>query len=129
MLPALAFAADVLLYRWLLSKSLWRAALVFPSFWVACEFLSEINSPHGTAGNLAYTQMDFLPILQIASTTGIWAISFCVFLFAATAAIIIGNRAPALIAESLPQQCLSRSWQFSALESGGFTLGLHPNTP
>ena len=91
-LPALAFAADVLLYRWLLSKSLWRAALVFPSFWVACEFLSEINSPHSTAGNLAYTQMDFLPILQIASTTGIWAISFCVFLFAATAAIIIGKQ-------------------------------------
>ena len=91
-LPSLAFAADVLLYRWLLARSMWRAALVFPSFWVGCEFVSEINSPHSTAGNLAYTQMDLLPLLQIASITGIWAISFCIFLFAATAAIVISGR-------------------------------------
>ena len=90
-LPALAFAADVLLYRWVVKKSLWRAALIFPSFWVACEFLNAITSPHSTAGNLAYTQMNFLPLLQIASLTGIWAISFCIFLFAATAAILIGR--------------------------------------
>ncbi len=90
-LPALAFAADVLLYRWILGKSIWRAALIFPSFWVGCEFLSEINSPHSTAGNQAYTQMNFLPVLQIASITGIWGISFCIFLFAATASILLGR--------------------------------------
>lgn len=94
-LPALAFAAGVLLYRWMVRKSLWRAALIFPSFWVACEFLSEITSPHSTAGNLAYTQMNFLPVLQIASITGIWAISFCIFLFAATAAIAIDRQGSA----------------------------------
>ncbi len=95
-LPALLFALDVLLYRRLLAKSAWRAALVFSSFWVACEFLNALTSPHSTAGNLAYTQMNFLPILQIASITGIWSISFCVFLFAATAAVLIGRhgRAP-----------------------------------
>jgi len=90
-LPALAFAADVLLYRWMLTKSAWRAAVLFPSFWVACEFLNAITSPHSTAGNLGYTQMDFLPILQIASITGIWSISFCVFLFSATAAILLSG--------------------------------------
>ena len=94
-LPSLAFAADVLLYRWLLRRSLWRAALVLPSFWVAGEFLTAINSPHSTAGNLGYTQMDFLPILQIASVTGIWSISFCLFLFAAAAAIFIGREGTA----------------------------------
>ena len=91
-LPALLFALDVLLYRWLLAKSAWRAALVLPSFWVACEFLNALTSPHSTAGNLAYTQMDFLPILQVASITGIWSISFCVFLFAATAAVLVGRQ-------------------------------------
>ena len=91
-LPALAFAADVLLYRWMLRRSLWRAVLLFPSFWVGCEFLNALSSPHGTAGNLAYTQMDFLPILQIASVTGIWAVSFCVLLFAATVAAVIGGQ-------------------------------------
>jgi apolipoprotein N-acyltransferase len=90
-LPALAFAADVLLYRWMLRRSPWRAALIFPSFWVAIEFLNSLTSPHGTAGNLGYTQMNFVPILQIASVTGIWAISFCAFLFTATAAIVIGG--------------------------------------
>jgi len=90
-LPALAFAAGVLVYRWMLQKSLWRAALVLPSFWVAVEFLNALTSPHSTAGNLGYTQMDFVPILQIASVTGIWSISFCLFLFAATLAIMIGR--------------------------------------
>ena len=66
-----------------------------PSFWVAVEFLNSLTSPHGTAGNLGYTQMNFLPILQIASVTGIWAISFCVFLFAATVAIILGGHGSA----------------------------------
>lgn len=90
-LPALAFAAAALLFRWFLTISAWKAALVLPSFWVACEFLTAINSPHSTAGNLAYTQMNFLPILQVASVTGIWAISFCVLLFAATVAILLGR--------------------------------------
>ena len=94
-LPALTFAVDVLLYRWLLTRSAWRAALVFPSFWVACEFLIALISPHGTAGNLGYTQMDFLPVLQIASITGIWSISFCIFFFAVTAAILLGRHGDA----------------------------------
>lgn len=91
-LPSLAFAAAVLVYRRMLRRSLWHAALVFPSFWVTCEFLNALTSPHGTAGNLAYTQMNFLPLLQIASVTGIWALSFCVFLFAATVAIVLGGQ-------------------------------------
>jgi apolipoprotein N-acyltransferase len=93
-LPALAFAAGVLLYRWLVRKSLWLGALVLPSFWVTVEFLNALTSPHSTAGNLGYTQMDFLPVVQIASITGIWSISFWLFLFAATLAILIGREGP-----------------------------------
>jgi len=91
MTPVLAFAIDVLLYRWLIGKSAWRAALVFPSFWVSYEFLSEIVSPHSTFGNLGYSQMNFLPVVQLAAITGIWGISFCLFLFAATASLLLGR--------------------------------------
>jgi apolipoprotein N-acyltransferase len=88
-LPALLFGFDVLLYRRFLSSSAVRAAVVFPSFWVFCEFVSASFSPHGTFGNLGYTQMNFPPILQIASVTGIWGISFCLFLFAATLSVLL----------------------------------------
>jgi apolipoprotein N-acyltransferase len=94
-LPAILFAVDVLLFRWMLRRSLWRSALLFPSFWVGCEFVNAVTSPHGTAGNLAYTQMNFLPVLQVASLTGIWSISFCVFFFAASSAIILGTHGTA----------------------------------
>ena len=51
-----------------------RAALVFPSFWVFYEFLSERTSPHSTFGNLAYSQMNFLPVLQVTSITVLGAV-------------------------------------------------------
>ena len=90
-LPAMAFAAAVLLYRWLVQRSLWRAALIFPSFWVFYEFVTEKTSPHSTFGNLGYSQMNFLPVLQLASIAGIWGISFCLFFFAATVSILLGR--------------------------------------
>src|SRR5262249_14053414 len=48
-------------------------------------------SPHGTWGNLAYTQMDCLPLIQIAAITGIWGITFIVFLFAGTTATLLSG--------------------------------------
>jgi apolipoprotein N-acyltransferase len=92
-LPGVIFAADVLLYRRFLQTSIWRAALIFPSFWVCYEFLSESFSPHSTAGNISYSQMHFLPILQLASITGIWGITFCMFLFASTVSVLVSGNA------------------------------------
>jgi apolipoprotein N-acyltransferase len=87
--PALLFACFVLIYRrFILRGQLWRAAFTLPTLWVAYEYLNEINSPHSTWGNLAYTQMDCLPILQIASLTGIWSISFLLFLFSSAIAAL-----------------------------------------
>ena len=54
-------------------------------------FISETASPHSTFGNLGYSQMNFLPVLQLASITGIWGISFCLFLFAATVSLLLGR--------------------------------------
>jgi apolipoprotein N-acyltransferase len=75
--------------------SLGLAALAFPVYWVTYEYLTAVASPHSTWGNLAYTQMNFLPVIQIASVTGLWGISFVVFLFAsAVAALLSGAGKP-----------------------------------
>jgi apolipoprotein N-acyltransferase len=91
-IPAVIFGFGVLFTRSFLQHGLlFRASLAFPVYWVACEYLTEIRSPHSTWGNLAYTQMNCLPIIQIASITGIWGISFIVLLFAGTAATLLSG--------------------------------------
>ena len=97
LIPALAFGLAVLFTRSFLRRgSLFLAALAFPVCWVAYEYLTEIGSPHSTFGNLGYTQMNSLPLIQIASITGIWGISFVVFFFAgAVAALLSGAGKPA----------------------------------
>jgi apolipoprotein N-acyltransferase len=94
--PAAVFGLCVLFVRSLLRRgSLFLASLALPVSWVTYEYLSAISSPHSTWGNLAYTQMDCLPLIQIASITGLWGISFIVFLFAgATAALLSGAGKP-----------------------------------
>ena len=90
--PAIIFGFGVLFTRSFLQReSLFQASLAFPVYWVAWEYLTEIRSPHSTWGNLAYTQMNCLPIIQIASITGIWGISFIVFLFAGTVATLLSG--------------------------------------
>lgn len=87
---ACVFALGVLLFRsCILRGKSWQAAIVFPAFWVSVEFAVAMLSVHGTFGNLSYSQMNFLPILQIASVTGIWGISFCILLFASTIAALL----------------------------------------
>lgn len=84
------FGIGVVLFRMcLLRRKLWQAALVPPAIWVSAEYVASITSIHGTFGNLGYSQMNFLPIVQIASITGIWGISFCIFLFATVAVLSI----------------------------------------
>src|SRR5262249_21898528 len=92
LIPAIAFALGVLLVRrFLLRGSLFCAALALPLWWVTYEYATESVSPHSTYGNLGYTQMNFLPVIQIGAVTGIWGISFVVFLFAATVAILLSG--------------------------------------
>jgi apolipoprotein N-acyltransferase len=90
-IPALVFAADVVAYRAFLRISPWRAAVIFPAVWVLYEFVGERLSPNSTAGNISYSQMNFLPVLQLASVTGIWGISFCLFLFASTMSVVLSG--------------------------------------
>ncbi len=91
-ISAVIFALAVLLVRTFLRRGLlFPAALAFPVFWVTCEYVSASVSPHSTYGNLGYTQMGNLPLIQIASLTGIWGVSFFVFLFAGTVATLLSG--------------------------------------
>ncbi|USX14311.1 hypothetical protein NHH88_00495 [Oxalobacteraceae bacterium OTU3CAMAD1] len=87
--PAVTLALALLLFRrlWLLRRYV-AAAVAFPSLWVAVDYVSFRGSPHGTFGSLAYSQLDVLPFVQVASLAGIWGVSF--FLLLGPAALAIG---------------------------------------
>lgn len=88
--PALAFGLTTLAFRALVRRgALGKAILIVPALWVTYEYLTEITSINSTFGNLGYTQMNFLPVVQIASLTGIWGISFCLFLFSTAIAVLL----------------------------------------
>ena len=87
-IAALVFALAVLLFRALVRRgAVWSALLAFPAAWVSYEYVRNLATPHGTAGCIAYSQLNFLPFLQVASITGPWGMSFLIMLFPAALAI------------------------------------------
>lgn len=80
-LPALVFALAALLWRGLIARGRpLAAALALPAFLAGAEHLVALGSPHGAAWCLAYTQLDFLPVVQAASVLGPFGVSFLVLL-------------------------------------------------
>jgi apolipoprotein N-acyltransferase len=69
-----------------------RATLVFPLAQIVFEFTLAQATPNGTWGALAYTQYGNLPLMQLASLTGIYGISFVVAWAAAVANFIWDHR-------------------------------------
>jgi apolipoprotein N-acyltransferase len=57
---------------------------VFPAAFTTIEYLSSFG-PLGSYNSLAYTQYGNLPLMQLASATGIWGITFLIAWFAAVA--------------------------------------------
>jgi apolipoprotein N-acyltransferase len=81
---AVIFALAVALFRALLLRGrVTSAVLAFPAVWVTFEYARNLLWPHGSGGSLAYTQLHFLPFLQLASVTGPWGMVFVLFLFPA----------------------------------------------
>jgi apolipoprotein N-acyltransferase len=70
----------------------WTSVLVFPTCCVAFEFLFFLLSRDGTFGSIAYSQSNFLPLIQVASLTGITGISFLVCLFPSAVVVSIYYR-------------------------------------
>lgn len=69
------------------------AAFVFPALMAGIETLIAAMSPHGSAGSLAYSQMDFLPAIQVAALGGAPAIAFVLAAFASAFAFLVARRA------------------------------------
>ncbi|MDH6222824.1 apolipoprotein N-acyltransferase [Streptomyces pseudovenezuelae] len=85
---ALVFALLTWAYRRLLlnGRPLTAAAAV-PAGWVTLEYVLSLSLPHGAWLSLAYTQASVLPVLQTASLTGPWGITFLVMGFPAALAV------------------------------------------
>ena len=112
LLPGLIFALDVVLWRrFILRNQPALAATAFASLWVVYEFAMQSFSPHATSGSLAYSQMDCLPILQVASVTGLSGISFLLF-FTASA---LAGRSVRVAGVALGVLGLTAAWGFHRL--------------
>jgi apolipoprotein N-acyltransferase len=74
------------------------ASLVFPTAGLTLLYALSLGSPFGTWGNDAYVQLAFLPLVQLASLTGIWGIAFVVMWFASAVQPLFDTRAPRAIA-------------------------------
>ena len=82
------YALALTLFRALMRrKAYWSALLALPAVVVSFEWFLNLSSPHGTGGSLAYSQLGFLPFLQLASVTGPWGMSFLLLLFPSALAI------------------------------------------
>lgn len=89
-IAALIFAAGVLLTRALIRHgAVWSAWLTLPAIWVGFEYLRNLLWAHGSAMCIAYSQLNFLPFLQMASLTGPWGMGFVLMLFPAGLALSI----------------------------------------
>jgi len=56
---------------------------------VTAEYAVSLTSPHGAFWSLAYTQMEALPVLQLASVFGIWGISFLLMFVPSAVAVLV----------------------------------------
>ncbi|MBW8683299.1 nitrilase-related carbon-nitrogen hydrolase [Chitinophaga rhizophila] len=69
----------------------WSAAFAFPVLTTTFEYVMGLFSQDGTAGSIAYTQSNFLPVVQIASVTGFTGITFLVTLVPSAVAVMLYN--------------------------------------
>ena len=119
LIPSVAFGLSVILWRALVRRGLcWLAALAMPVVWVSYEFISSSTSPHSTFGSIAYSEIDFLPVVQVAAVTGLAGITFLLMLV--PAAIATRQRMP--VAGALAILALVLAW-------GGFRLSRTPASP
>lgn len=95
---ALLFGVAVLVYRGLLVRGRAVLAMVaLPAFWVCAEYGMALGAPHGAWWSLAYTQADVPPVVQTASVTGVWGITFLILLAPAAVAALPVERVRVIV--------------------------------
>lgn len=131
--PGVALALCVLLFRRLLLRGRTvLATLAAPATWVAIEYVSSLFSPHGTFGSVGYTQVDALPVLQVAAVAGLWGISFLVVLVPTAVAVLlmreVATRDRLIVAISttvvLAVSLAYGGWRLQAPPVGSLRIGL-----
>lgn len=120
--PGIVFALVVLASRALLQRgAVWAAALAFPALWVSFELLLARTSPHGTAGSIAYSQADLLPLVQLVSITGLSGITFLVM--AVPTAVAVATAPPATSRDRVGLLLLAMGLVGITLAFGAWRLG------
>jgi apolipoprotein N-acyltransferase len=93
------------------------ALLAIPVTWAAVDTLLIYLSPHGSAGSIAYSQMNALPVIQVASLGGMPAISFVVLLGGSLIGLLLAwrsdwNLRQVVVASSLAVLAIGASVSF-----------------
>ncbi len=95
----------------------WLAALVFPIFETAFYFALSQQSPHGTWGSPAYSQVGFIPLIQTASILGLCGVMFIMSLLPSGLAVAWYRRrwnmdwkAPAIMSVGVFALAVSLGW-------------------
>lgn len=92
-LVALAWSSAIRLAVMFAEKRQFSLGLLsVPIVWAAIDTLLIHLSPHGSAGSIAYSQMNVLPVIQLASLGGVPAITFVVLLGGSLLGLILGTR-------------------------------------
>ena len=119
------------------------ATLVLPVAWTALEFLDSRVNPYGTWGATGYTQHGVLPLVQLASVTGVWGIGFIIAWFAAvvnwawdqqfvwgagitSAILLIGGLRVALAPDRETVRVAGIGWPKGIIEPGEFMRIVQP---
>ncbi|WP_448100729.1 apolipoprotein N-acyltransferase [Luteibacter jiangsuensis] len=132
-LPGLMFALCVLLHKRLLLRGRpFAAVLAVPAMWVTLAFVNNLLSPHGTFFDIGYTQMDALPVIQVAALTGIWGIGTLLMLVVTAVAMLgatqVARRAKgAIVGASLAILVLTLAyglWRLDAPATSSVRIGL-----
>ncbi len=105
MIYATVFFVPFVAHRLIASRSTsFLSTLVFPVAWVSIDFIFQrFVSPYGSWTSLAYTQVDFLSLTQLASVTGTFGVTFLVTWFGAVGAWLwkVGLRRKKVIVSTL----------------------------
>lgn len=92
-LVALAWSSAVRLTSIFVERrQLLPAVLAVPVTWAAIDTLLIHVSPHGSAGSIAYSQMNAIPVIQVASLGGVPAITFVVLLGGSVLGVMLATK-------------------------------------
>ncbi|MGW4945516.1 nitrilase-related carbon-nitrogen hydrolase [Actinoplanes sp. NPDC004185] len=123
---ALLFGLVVLLARGLIRRGHPLVAVAAtPAAWVVVEYAMSVLSPNGAWWSLAYTQADILAVLQAASVTGPWGITFLLLAVPTAAAAFLAPQAVGRAGVAVTAALLLAltagygAWQLHSPDSGG----------